>query len=35
MAIDPGQGTEQLSEGLGVEQPQLSMAETRDVSRQG
>ena len=35
MAIDPGQGTEQLSEGLGAEQHQLSMAETRDVSQQG
>lgn len=35
MAIDPGQGTEQLPEGLGAEQPQPGTAETRAVSQQG
>lgn len=35
MAIDPGQGTEQLPEGLGAEQLQPGTAEPRAVSQQG
>lgn len=35
MAIDPGQGTEQLPEELGAEQPQPGAAEPRAVSQQG